>query len=79
MDAGIATAENIAWLIERNYLYLVVSRERSVQNPRDLENAVMVRETERSNVCVYRETDAQTKETRLYCHSEQKAKRVATS
>ena len=75
MDAGIATAENIAWLIERNYLYLVVSRERSVQNPRDQKNAVMVRETEGSNVCVYRETDAETKETRLYCHSEQKAKK----
>jgi len=75
MDAGIATAENIAWLSERGYLYLVVSRERSVQTPRDQEHAVMVRETERSNVCVYREIDKETKETRLYCHSEQKAKK----
>ena len=75
MDAGIASAKNIAWLTERDYLYLVVSRERHVQNPREHEKAVMVRETEQSNVCVYREIDAETKETRLYCHSEQKAKK----
>jgi len=30
MDAGIASADNIAWLSERGYLYLVVSRERDV-------------------------------------------------
>ncbi len=75
MDAGIASRDNIAWLIEHEYLYLVVSREQSVQNPRDQEQAVMVRETEHSNVCVYRETDAQTNEIRRYCHSEQKAKK----
>jgi len=33
MDAGIATAKNIAWLIEHGYFYLVVSRERFVQAP----------------------------------------------
>lgn len=27
MDAGIASADNIAWLIERGHHYLVVSRE----------------------------------------------------
>jgi transposase len=36
MNAGIASAENVAWLIERGYLYLVVSRERDVQDPRSL-------------------------------------------
>jgi len=75
MDAGIASAENIAWLTERDYHYLVVSRERTVKNPRDQDSAVMVRETEHSKVCVYSETDEETKETRLYCHSEQKAKK----
>jgi transposase len=34
-----------------------------------------VRNTERSNVAVYSETNAETGETRLYCHSEQKAKK----
>ena len=75
MDAGIASADNIAWLTERGYLYLVVSRERYVQDPRDQDNAVLVRETGQSKVTVYRAIDAETQETRLYCHSEQKAKK----
>jgi len=75
MDAGIASAENIAWLSKRGYHYLVVSRERHVEDPRDQESAVLVRETEQSKVTVYREIDAETKETRLYCYSDQKAKK----
>jgi len=75
MEAGIASADNIAWLSKRGYLYLVVSRERYVQDPRDQESAVMVRKTEHNSVAVYREIDAETGETRLYCHSELKAKK----
>src|SRR5664280_81512 len=75
MDAGIASADNIAWLSERGYLYLVVSRERDVQDPRDQDNAVLIRETGRSKVSVYRTVDAETGETRLYCYSDQKAKK----
>ena len=75
MDAGIASQDNIDWLIEHDYHYLVVSRERSVKDPRDQDDAIMVRETEHSKVCVYSEVDEETKETRLYCHSEQKAKK----
>ena len=75
MDAGIASAKNIAWLVERDYLYLVVSREQTIKNPTDQDTAVMVRETEHSKVCVYSEIDEQTKETRLYCHSAQKEKK----
>ena len=75
MDAGIATQDNIDWLIEHDYHYLVVSREQSMKNPKDEDNAVMVRETENSKVCVYSEMDEETQETRLYCHSEQKAKK----
>ena len=75
MDAGIASAENIAWLTGRGYLYRVVSRERYVQDPRDQDNAVLVRETGQNKVTVYRALEAETGETRLYCHSEQKAKK----
>jgi transposase len=53
----------------------VVGRERYVQDPRDQESAVMVRKTEHNSVAVYREIDAETGETRLYCHSELKAKK----
>jgi hypothetical protein len=79
MDAGIASAENIAWLTERDYLYLVVSRERGVQDPRDQDNAVLVRETGQNKVTVYRTIDAETQETRLYGYSAQKAKKEATN
>lgn len=75
MDAGIASADNIAWLTERGYLYLAVSRERHVKEPRGQESAVLVRDTEHSKVIVYREIDAETRETRLYCHSDQKAQK----
>jgi hypothetical protein len=46
-----------------------------VKNPKDEDNAVMVRETENSKGCVYREIDEETQKTRLYCHSEQKPKK----
>jgi transposase len=75
MDAGIASADNIAWLSKRGYLYLVVSRERYVQDPRDQDNAVLIRETEKNKVTVCRAIDAETGETRLYCYSDQKAKK----
>ena len=75
MDAGIASADNIAWLIEHGYLYLVVSRERYVQDPRDQDHAILVRDTGQNTVSVFRTIDAETRETRLYCYSEQKAKK----
>ena len=75
MDAGIASAENIVWLIEHGYHYLAVSRERYVKDPRDQDHAVLVRKTEHNSVAVYREIDAETGEIRLYCHSELKAKK----
>jgi Transposase len=75
LDAGIASADNIAWLTQRGYLYLVVSRERQTQDPRGQDPAVLVRDTEKSRVTVYRDIDATSGETRLYCHSEQKAQK----
>ena len=75
MDAGIASAGNIAWLSEQGYLYLVVSRERDVQDPRDQDHAILVRDSGPNTVIVFRTIDAETKETRLYCYSDQKAKK----
>jgi DDE family transposase len=75
MDAGIASADNIAWLIKHDYHYLVVSREQHKKDPREQEKPITVRETQDGHVVVYREIDQETKETRLYCHSEQKAKK----
>ena len=75
LDAGIASADNIAWLVEHNYHYIVVSRERQVKDPREQDSALLIRDTERSQVRVYRDIDPDSGETRLYCHSEQKAQK----
>ena len=75
LDAGIASADNIAWLVEHDYHYIVVSRERQVKDPREQDHPVLIRDTARSQVRVYRDIDPDSGETRLYCHSEQKAKK----
>lgn len=75
LDAGIASANNIAWLVEHAYRYIVVSRERQVTDPREQDGALLIRDTERRQVRVYRDIDAASGETRLYCHSEQKAQK----
>ncbi len=75
MDAGIASADNIAWLSEHGYLYLAVSRERDLQDPRDQNNALLVRDSGPNTVSVFRTLDTETGETRLYCYSAQKAQK----
>lgn len=75
LDAGIASADNIAWLVEHDYQYLVVSRERQLKDPREQDSALLLRDTARSQVRVYRDIDPESGETRLYCHSEQKAQK----
>lgn len=75
LDAGIASADNIAWLIEHSYSYIVVSRERRTKDPRDPDQAVLIRDTDHSQIRVHRDTDPDSGETRLYCHSEQKARK----
>lgn len=75
MDAGIASANNIAWLIQQDYHYLVVSRKRHTQDPREQKAPVKVRDNQDSQVIACREVDPETGETRLYCHSAQKAEK----
>ena len=75
LDAGIASADTIAWLAEHAYYYIVVSRERKLKDPREQGNALLIRDTERSQVRVYRDIDPDSGDIRLYCHSEQKAKK----
>ncbi len=71
MDRGIATEENLLWLREQGYRYLVVSRERHRQfdptQASDLKNASGER------VSVQRVEDAEGEEVRLYCYSERRA------
>jgi hypothetical protein len=67
LDAGIATEENLAWLTEQKYRYLVVSRERHQQF--DPEAAVLIREAGDTQIRAQRVVDEVTGEVRLYCHS----------
>ncbi len=71
MDAGIATQENITYLQENDWHYLVVSRKRHLEF--DREQAVVVKEGRSGKVMVQRiEKDD---EVELYCHSELREKK----
>lgn len=69
MDRGIASEENIQWLLANGYRYLVVSRERQRQfDPHEaitFENA--------SGDRIHLEKQVEEGEVRLYCFSEQRA------
>ena len=67
MDAGIATATNIAWLKEQEYRYLVVSRERTRQF--DPDKAVDTLTASNETIRLQRVLNADGTEVRLYCHS----------
>jgi len=73
MDAGIATEENIAWLLEHQYPYLVVSRKRHREF--DEESSVVVKKDDECTVRVQKVFDKETQETLLYCHSSQREKK----
>lgn len=67
MDRGIATAANIAWLVEHQYRYLVVIRERNRQF--DGDHAVTVTTASEQSILIQRELNEDGSEVRLYCHS----------
>lgn len=68
MDAGIATAANVAWLIKHGYRYLVVSRERTRQF--DPDQAISTLTASNETVKLQRVLSEDGTEVRLYCHSE---------
>lgn len=70
LDAGIASAENIAWLVEQGYRYLVVSRKR--QREFDPQAAVLIKQDQDVMIRVQRRVNADTGEVELYCHSSQR-------
>lgn len=71
MDAGIATEDNIKWLTDNKYKYLVISRKRNLSLP-DVE-AVVVKEDSDNKVTSF--LVKHDKESELYCHSEGVEKR----
>ncbi len=73
MDAGIASEENIEWLKEHRYPYIVVSRKHHREFNED--NAVLVKEDGDYKVKVQTTVDPDTGEALLYCHSTRKEKK----
>lgn len=73
MDAGIATDDNVAWLRQHGYPYLVVSRKRHREFAE--ESSVVVKKDDECTVRVQKVFDEETQETLLYCHSSQREKK----
>lgn len=73
MDAGIATEENIQWLKDKGYPYLVVSRKRHREF--DEEHAVFVKKDKQGTVKAQKVVDEETGEILLYCHSSRREKK----
>ena len=69
MDKGIATQENIAWLQEQGWRYVVASRERKREF--DADAAGSVETASGTGVRIYQQQDEEG-ETRLYCESEKR-------
>lgn len=67
MDRGIATAANLAWLVEHGYRYLVVSRER--ERRFDADRAMTLLSAGEETIQVMRELSEDGQEVRLQCHS----------
>ena len=73
MDRGIATQDNITWLAEQGYRYLVVSRER--KRTFDLASAMTVTTATQQTVHLHKVLSEDGQETRLYCYSEAREKK----
>ncbi|NOQ36610.1 MAG: IS1634 family transposase [Methylococcaceae bacterium] len=73
MDAGIASEDNIDWLREQGYRYLVVSRKRNREF--DASKATIVKDIEGQTVKAQRVVNKDTGEIELYCHSQRREKK----
>ena len=73
MDAGIATEDNINWLKEYQYPYLVVSRKKHREFDKTL--SVVVKKDAECTVRVQKVFDEENQEMLLYCHSSLREKK----
>jgi transposase len=73
MDAGIATEDNIKWLKNNHYPYIVVSRKHHRQF--DESKAVVVKQDNEYTVKAQRVIDPENNEVLLYCHSTKREKK----
>lgn len=73
MDRGIATEDNIKWLRQEQYRYLVVSRERT--RSFNFDGASTVITVSGQPVHVKKVISKDSQEVHLYCYSEQRAEK----
>jgi hypothetical protein len=71
MDRGIATADNIQWLNEHGYSYLVVNREQ--KRAFNFDQAIPIKTKSGNIVQIYKEFTDDMKEARLFCYSENRS------
>jgi hypothetical protein len=75
LDAGITSQDNLDWLKEHSYRYIVVSRERYKERPELNDGAVIVKDKTADQVMAKQLEGPDTGEIRLYCHSEKREKK----
>lgn len=73
LDAGIASEENIQYLIEQGYKYIVVSRKR--KRDFDEDKATIVKDIPGQTVKAQKVILEETGEVELYCHSQLREKK----
>ena len=73
LDAGIASEENIQYLIEHGYQYIVVSRKR--KRDFDEDKASIVKDIPGQTVKAQKVIVEETGEVELYCHSQRREKK----
>ena len=77
MDAGISTENNIQWLKDKHYPYIVVSRKKKKEIPPDVD-MITVKADDKTNTVFVQAGLAENRETdelELYCHSIDKEKK----
>ena len=77
MDAGIVSEENIQWLKDNHYHYIVVSRKKKKEIPPDLA-MITVKEDDKTKKAIVQAglvKNQETEELELYCHSIDKEKK----
>jgi transposase len=77
MDAGIASEDNIQWLRDNQYLYIVVSRKKKKEIPSDIIMMPVKIDVKTKEVLVQAglAPNKETDELELYCHSVDKEKK----
>ncbi len=71
MDAGFATEENLKWLRESQYKYIVVSRKQNLSTPEGVDS-IIVKDSTNNKVQASLVKNEETGELELYCHSQAK-------